>query len=91
MLNMGRTKGPYNEEYPVGTKVRIANRENLEKFIAEWKLHNPLNFKQLDFANKVAVVEEVGFYHGGDELYKLVDIPGLWHAINLLPINQDNT
>ena len=87
---MGRTKGPYNEEFPVGTKVQIANRESLEKFIAEWKLHNPLTVEQLNFANKIAVIKKVGFYHGGDELYTLVAIPGLWHEINLLPITQGN-
>lgn len=25
------------------------------------------------------LVEEVGFYHGGDELYKLSQVPGVWH------------
>jgi hypothetical protein len=33
----------------------------------------------LDYADRVARVESVGFYHGGDELYKLQGITGIWH------------
>lgn len=25
------------------------------------------------------MVEKVGFYHGGDPLYKLDGVPGVWH------------
>jgi hypothetical protein len=88
---MGNTKGPYNEEYPVGTKVRIQSRANLEKFIIEWNYHDPLSQEQLAYAEKIAVVESVGFYHGGDELYKLKDINGLWHEVNLLLFVDGNT
>jgi hypothetical protein len=49
---MGRIKGAYNAEYPVGTRVRIADRQNLEKFIKDWKYHNPLRLEQLSYANK---------------------------------------
>jgi hypothetical protein len=27
----------------------------------------------------MALVEEVSFYHGGDALYVLEGLPGLWH------------
>jgi len=91
LVNMGRTKGPYKEEFPVGSKIKIANRDTLEKFIEDWKFHNPLNPKQLEFADQIAEIEEIGFYHGGDELYKLVGIAGLWHEINLVSINNGNT
>jgi hypothetical protein len=77
---MGRTKGPYNPEFLVGDKVRIASREVLEKFYREWKYHNKLIPEQLDFGDKIAEVEPGGgTYHGGDELYKLKGIPGIWH------------
>ncbi len=90
---MGNTKGPYNAEYPVGTKVRIQDRSNLEKFIQEWKYHDPLSRDQLAFADKVAVVESVGYYHGGDELYKLEGINGLsmkriFYHLSPAPPNQ---
>src|SRR6185503_12126852 len=73
------TRGPYNAEYPIGSSIRIAPREVLEGFAASWQFHHPLASEQLGFAGRVARVKEVGFYHGGDELYSLQDIPGLWH------------
>ena len=33
----------------------------------------------LDFADELAVVDKVGFYHSGDVLYELRGIPGVWH------------
>ena len=87
---MGNTKGPYNEEYPIGAKVLIQNRSNLEKFIKEWNYHDPLPQDQLACADKIAEVESVGSYHDGDELYKLKNINGLWHEENLLPFVGDN-
>ncbi len=76
---MGDTKGRYNPEYPVGSKVRIADRFFLEQFMEEWKLHNPLQPFQLQFAGMDVAVSNVSFYHGGYELYELVDVPGIWH------------
>ena len=67
------------EEFPEGTLVKIVSRSELEKFLKEWKFHNPLKAEQLDFADKTAIVEKVGFYFGGDELYDLEGIPGTWH------------
>jgi hypothetical protein len=76
---MGKTKGPYKEEFPEGSAVRIASRSFLEHFLKMWKLHNRLEPYQLDYAGQVAEVESVGFYHGGDELYRLKGVPGIWH------------
>jgi hypothetical protein len=28
-------------------------------------------------------IKSVGYYHGGDELYWLEEIPGTWHEENL--------
>ena len=76
---MGTLKGPYNPEFPKGTKVRIANRIVLEEFARTWKYHNPLRNDQLKLHDVEAVDEDVGFYHCGDELYKLKGLPGVWH------------
>ncbi len=70
---------PYKEAYLQGTKVRVADRDFLELFMREWKYHHKLQPNQLENADRVATVEGVGFYHGGDPLYKLEAIPGLWH------------
>jgi hypothetical protein len=83
---MGKTKGPMNPEFPEGTVVRIADRAYLEDFLKSWKYHNKLQPDQLNFAGQEAQVEKVGFYHGGDELYRLRGIPGIWHEECLEPI-----
>lgn len=76
---MGKTKGPYQEEFPEGSTVQIADRAFPEDFLKKWKLHHELDPQQLIYANKIAKVKSVGFYHGGDELYELNGVPGIWH------------
>jgi hypothetical protein len=70
---------PYKEAFPQGTRVRIADLAYLEFFKNEWKYHHKLQPEQLSFANRETIVRGVGFYHGGDPLYSLDTIPGLWH------------
>jgi len=70
---------PYSEEYPIGSKVRVSSRGALEDFRARWKLHHPLSADQLDYAGRATTVAAVGFYHGGDVLYTLAGVPGIWH------------
>ncbi len=70
---------PYEEAFSAGSQVRIADRPVLEQFFKTWKFHNPLRPEQLPFAGKAAKVANVGFYHGGDPLYVLEGIPGVWH------------
>ncbi len=65
--------------FEVGDAVRIEKRETLERFRAEWNLHDPLTDAQMTYADRTAVVKSVGFYHGGDVLYVLDGIPGVWH------------
>ena len=84
---MGKTKGPYQAEYPVGTTVRIAARSFLENFMQTWKLHNKLQAEQLEDAGKTGKIKSVGFYHGGDELYQIDDVPGIWHECCLEKCN----
>ena len=70
---------PYQEQFPVGSRVRILDREPLARFAREWKYHNPLTPAQLEFAGTEGVVSDVAFYHGGDPLYSLAGLPGVWH------------
>ena len=85
---MGRTKGPYKEEFPKGSTVKIADRASLEDFSRTWKFHHKLKPEQLRYADKVAKVKSVGFYHGGDELYGLKGVPGLWHEQCLTAVKR---
>ena len=73
----------YTTEHPVGTLVHVRDRASLDAFVREWRFHHPLEAVQLKSAGKAARVKSVGFYHGGDELYELEDLPGLWHEANL--------
>ena len=76
---MGKTKGPYKEEFTKGSVVKIADSAFPENFLKTWTLHDKLTPEQLNYANQIAEVESVGIYFGGDELYKLKGVPGLWH------------
>ena len=76
---------PYAERFPVGSTVRIAERHALELFRQTWNLHNPLLPEQLAFGGSRATIGSVGFYHGGDVLYVLDGIPGVWHEQCLTP------
>lgn len=70
---------PYEEAFPAGSQVLIADKPALEQFLVTWKFHNPLKPEQLTYAGRSAKVAKVGFYHGGDPLYILEGIPGVWH------------
>ncbi len=76
---MEKGKYIYSETFQKDSKVKIANRFLLENFLKTWTLHNKLKPEQLSHADQIAEVESVGFYHGGDELYKLKGISGIWH------------
>lgn len=76
---MGKTKGVNNAEFEVGTDIRIADRAFLEEFLEAGQYHNELEPDQLEFAGRVAKVKAVNFFHGGDEIYTLEGIPGVWH------------
>jgi hypothetical protein len=69
---------PYKEAFPAGTRVRVADRTFLERFMVEWRYHHKLRADQLPYADQEAKVKGVAFYHGGDPIYTLEDIPGLW-------------
>jgi diadenosine tetraphosphatase ApaH/serine/threonine PP2A family protein phosphatase len=70
---------PYKEEFPEGSRVRVTSRAVLDTFARDWKYHHQLQREQLEYAGATATVKEVSFYHGGDVLYKLENVPGIWH------------
>ena len=76
---MGKTKGLNNAEFEAGSEVRIADRAFLEKFLEDGQYHNELEPEQLEYADRGAKVKSVEFFHGGDEIYTLEGIPGVWH------------
>ena len=69
---------PYREAFPKGTKVRVADRTFLELFMKEWKYHHKLTSEQLAHADRGTKVKRVAFYHGGDPVYTLEGVPGVW-------------
>jgi len=87
---MGKTKGPYNAEFPVGSTVKIATRAFLEEFARTWAYHHKLQPEQIDYHDQVGRVERASVYHGGDELYELEGIPGIWHEQCLATVNEPN-
>lgn len=70
---------PYEPKFPIGSEVMIETREILEHFRQTWMFHNPLSIEQVGYAGRRARISKVGFYHGGDPLYELDGIPGVWH------------
>jgi len=77
---MKRSVYPYQEDFPAGTKVRIKSSAFLEEFGKQWELHHPVTPEHLRFGGSAAVVAAVGFYQGGEAVYRLEGIPGIWHG-----------
>ncbi len=69
----------YHALFEVGAPVRIQSLDALNAFRSSWKYHHPLVEEQLAFADHRATVDTVGYYHGGDVLYTLKEVPGIWH------------
>lgn len=67
------------EQFPQGSIVRVKNRGALESFKNDWYYHHPLTDVQLGCAGKGGRVAFVSFYHGGDVLYCIEGMPGIWH------------
>jgi hypothetical protein len=59
--------------------VQVVPIEALEEFQRTWRYHHALQDEQLRFGGSFTTVAQVGYYHGGDVLYTLQDIPGIWH------------
>lgn len=69
----------YHSLFQIGETVRIQSSDQLNSFRRSWKFHDPLTEEQLAFADRLATVAAVGYYHGGDVLYTLTALPGTWH------------
>ena len=80
---------PYIASFDVGSEVEIAELRELNLFLRTWHFHNPIRNEQLAHAGKLARVAKVGFYHGGDPLYELEGIPGVWHEICLHKVTKE--
>jgi hypothetical protein len=83
---MGKTKGLNKAEFEVGAEVRIADRAFLAEFLEAGQYHNELEPEQLEYAGRTAKVSNVSFFHGGDEIYTLEGVPGVWHEECLSPV-----
>lgn len=76
----GRSVGDlYSPTFAVGSKVRVITRPALEAFARTWPYHHKLLPEQMEWAGAIGTVKEVSFYHGGDQLYVLEGVPGIWN------------
>ncbi|HWY62745.1 MAG TPA: hypothetical protein VNW15_12665 [Rhizomicrobium sp.] len=74
------------DKYQIGEIVLIDSPESLAAFARTWKRHHPLHPRQFAFAGQTAKIANSLLYHGGDILYELEGIPGLWHQQLLSPL-----
>jgi hypothetical protein len=57
----------------------VLQKPALEAFARDWQHPHKLRSEQMDYAGTTATVREVSFYHGGDQLYVLEGVPGIWN------------
>jgi hypothetical protein len=77
---------PYDPaKFKDGSTVQIASRAQLEEFLRTWQYHHQLQPEQLAHADRIANVKSSGMYHGGDVIYQLEGVPGIWHERLLAP------
>ena len=76
---------PHKQEFLVGSRVRIRHANVLQEFQRTWKAHNKLQPEQLGHAGRLTEVAEIVLCHGGDVLYELAGVPGIWHEQCLEP------
>jgi len=77
---------PYDpSKFRVGSTVQIGSRAQLEEFLRTWQYHHKLQPEQLVYAARIAKVKSSSMYHGGDVIYQLEDVPGIWHEQLLAP------
>jgi hypothetical protein len=79
----------YTPTFPVGSSVRVISRAALEGFARGRKHHHKLLPEQMEFAGATSTVKEVSFYHGGDQLYVLENLPGIWNEPCLELVKQE--
>jgi hypothetical protein len=69
----------YKATFPRGSKVRVVSRTQLDDLARDWKYHHKLRPEQMECAGMVSTVKGLSFYHGGDQLYELENLPGIWN------------
>ena len=85
---MAGSNKPYYDpaKFNKGALVHISGRSKLEEFLRTWQLHHKLEPGQLVYGGRQAVVKASYMYHGGDVLYELEGVPGIWHEQLLEPV-----
>jgi hypothetical protein len=78
-------------KFQTGSTVRISGRAVLDEFFRSWKLHNPLQPNQMECAEMTSKVARSFMYHGGDILYELEGLPGVWHEQLLEAVQPENS
>jgi len=68
--------------------VRVIAQPALEAFVRNWSNHHKLQPEQMEWAGMIAIVKEVSFYHGGDQLYVLEGVPDIWNEPCLESANE---
>ena len=79
LLTMGKTKGLNKAEFEVGSEVRIADRAFSRVFSKPGSTTTSSSPSSSNTPAASAKVKDVTFFHGGDEIYTLEGIPGVWH------------
>ena len=59
--------------------MRIRDADELISLQRSWRYHHPITDEALLHAGRQATIASVGYYHGGDVLYELQEVPGMWH------------
>jgi hypothetical protein len=87
----GAPMAPYDPaKFKNGSTVRVGSRVQLEEFVRTWRYHHKLQPEQLPCAGRIAKVKWSGMYHGGDVVYQLQDVPGIWHETLLEPAQSED-
>jgi hypothetical protein len=69
----------YNARFARGTRVRVKARPAPDEFAKGWNWHHPLEHGQFAAAGKEFEIQSAVYYHGGDVLYVLSGVAGIWH------------
>lgn len=78
----------YRAKFQVGARVRVAEEPVLRRFLRpDWALHHPLDPDLVRLAGTFQVIESVGFFHGGDPVYRLRNTGGTWHEGALVTLD----
>jgi hypothetical protein len=75
------------DKFQPGEMVQIASSDALDEFARTWTFHHPLQPSQFRYAGWTVKVVNSSMYHGGDILYELEGVPGLWHQQLLTAVN----